>query len=166
MSQTIGHFFGSGVVVPGYGILLNDEISDMERKPGHPNSVGAGRRPVANMAPTIAFQGRPRIALGTPGTVRIFPALTCVLSNMMHLGMNLEQAVAAGRCHWEDGRAFLEGDLPAEVRARVRELWGGPLDERRARDLFFGGVHAAEITVDGTIVGVADPRREGVAVGL
>lgn len=166
MSQTIGHFFGSGVVVPGYGILLNDDISDMERKPGHPNSIGPSKRAVANMAPTIVFRGRPRIALGTPGTVRIFPALSCVLSNMLHLGMDLEAAVAAGRVHWEDGRAFLEGDIPAEVRARVRELHAGPLDERRARDLFFGGVHAIEVTQDGTVVGVADPRRDGVALGL
>ncbi len=165
MSQTIGHFFGSGLVVPGYGILLNDDISDMERKPGHPNSVGPSKRPVANMSPTIVFKGRPRIALGTPGTVRIFPAMTCVLSNMLHLGMDLESAVAGGRVHWEDGRAFLEGDIPAEVRSRVRVLYGGALDERRARDLFFGGVHAVEITEDGTIVGVADPRRDGVALG-
>lgn len=167
MSQTIGHFFGSGVVVPGRGILLNDDISDMERKPGHPNSVGPSKRPVANMSPTIVFRGgRPRIALGTPGTVRIFPALTCVLSNMLYSGMDLEHAVAAGRIHWEDGRGFLEGDIPADVRARVRELYGGPIDERRSRDLFFGGVHAAEIAENGTIIGVADPRRDGVALGL
>jgi len=166
MSQTIGHFFGSGVVVPGYGILLNDDISDMERKPGHPNSVGPSKRAVTNMAPTILFQGRPRIALGTPGTVRIFPALTCVLQNMLYGAMDLERAVSAGRVHWEEGRGFLEGDIPPEIRSRVRELYGGPLDERRPRDLFFGGVHAVEITTDGTIVGVADPRRDGVALGL
>jgi gamma-glutamyltranspeptidase/glutathione hydrolase len=167
MSQTIGHFFGSGVVAQGYGILLNDDISDMERKPGHPNSIGPGKRSVANMAPTIVFkQGRPRLALGTPGSVRIYPAMAQVIGNVLHQGMDLERAVAAGRIHWEDNRFFFEGDLPDEVRARAKRELDQPVDERRKQDLFFGGVHAVEIQDDGTIVGVADPRREGVALPL
>jgi gamma-glutamyltranspeptidase/glutathione hydrolase len=167
MSQTIGHFFGSGVVAQGYGILLNDDISDMERKPGHPNSIGPNKRSVANMAPTIVFkQGRPRLALGTPGSVRIFPAMAQVVGNVLHQGMDLEQAVAAGRIHWEDNRFFFEGDLSDEVRARAKKELDQPVDERRKQDLFFGGVHAVEIQDDGTIVGVADPRREGVALPL
>jgi len=167
MSQTIGHFFGSGVVAQGYGILLNDDLSDMERRPGHPNSIGPNKRSVANMAPTIVFrQGRPRLALGTPGSVRIFPAMAQVIGNVLHQGMDLEQAVAAGRIHWEDNRFFFEGDLPDEARARARRELDQPVDERRKQDLFFGGVHAVEIQDDGTIVGVADPRREGVALPL
>lgn len=167
MSQTIGHFFGSGVMAQGYGVLLNDDISDMERKPGHPNSIGPNKRSVANMAPTIVFRnGRPRLALGTPGSVRIFPAMSQVIGNVLHKGMGLEQAVAEGRIHWEDNRFFFEGDLPDEVRARAKKELDQPVDERRKQDLFFGGVHAVEILDDGTIVGVADPRREGVALGL
>ncbi len=167
MSQTLGHFFGSGVVAQGYGILLNDDLSDMERKPGHPNSVGPSKRSVANMAPTIVFkQGRPRLALGTPGSVRIYPAMAQVIGNVLHQGMDLEQAVAAGRIHWEDNRFFFEGDLPDDVRARAKRELDQPVDERRKQDLFFGGVHAVEIQDDGTIVGVADPRREGVALPL
>ena len=167
MSQTIGHFFGAGVVTPGYGILLNDDISDMERKPGHPNSVAPNKRPVANMAPTIVFKnGRPRLALGTPGSVRIFPALAQVIGNVLHQGMDLERAVAAGRIHWEDNRFFFEGDLDQAVRDRAKKELDQPVDERRKQDLFFGGVHAVEILDDGTIVGVADPRREGVALPL
>jgi gamma-glutamyltranspeptidase/glutathione hydrolase len=166
-SQTIGHFFGSGVVVEGLGIVLNDDISDMERKPGHPNSVGPNKRSVANMAPTIVFRdGKPRLALGTPGSLRIFPAMAEVIGNVLFQGMELEGAVAAGRIHWEEGRFFFEGDIPAEVRARAKQELDEPVDERRAQDLFFGGIHAVEITDDGTIIGVADPRREGVAVPL
>jgi gamma-glutamyltranspeptidase/glutathione hydrolase len=167
MSQTIGHFFGSGVMAQGYGVLLNDDISDMERKPGHPNSIGPNKRSVANMAPTIVFRnGRPRLALGTPGSVRIFPAMAQVIGNVLHRKMDLEQAVAAGRIHWEDNRFFFEGDLADDVRARAKKELDQPVDERRKQDLFFGGVHAVEIQEDGTIIGVADPRREGVALGL
>jgi len=80
--------------------------------------------------------------------------------------MGLEQAVAEGRIHWEDNRFFFEGDLSDEVRARAKKELDQPVDERRKQDLFFGGVHAVEILEDGTIVGVADPRREGVALPL
>jgi gamma-glutamyltranspeptidase/glutathione hydrolase len=167
VSQTIAHFFGSGVVAPGYGILLNDDISDMERKPGFPNSIGPNRRPVTNMAPTTVFkEGRPRLSLGTPGSVRIFPAMAQVIGNVLFQGMDLERAVAAGRVHWEENRFFFEGDLDPEVRARAKRELDQPVDERRKQDLFFGGVHAVEILEDGTIVGVADPRREGVALPL
>jgi gamma-glutamyltranspeptidase/glutathione hydrolase len=167
MSQTIGHFFGSGVVVPGWGILMNDDISDMDRRPGGRNSVGPSRRSVSNMAPTIAFRGgRPWLALGTPGSLRIFPAMAQVLANVLLHGFDLERAVAAGRIHWEDGTLWLEGDIDAEVRRKVREAWKGRVVERRARDLFFGGVHAVSIDSDGTVTGVADPRRDGVALGL
>lgn len=167
VSQTIGHFFGSGVVAEGCGILLNDDISDMERKPGHPNSIGPNRRSVANMAPTTVFQGgRLRFAVGTPGSLRIFPALARVIANMLFESMGLEQAVASGRIHWEDNRFFFEGDIDPETRARAGRELDQPVDERRSKDLFFGGVHGIEILEDGAIVGVADPRREGVAVGL
>jgi gamma-glutamyltranspeptidase/glutathione hydrolase len=167
MSQTIGHFFGSGVVAQGYGVLLNDDLSDMERFPGHPNSISANKRSVANMAPTIVFRnGKPRLALGTPGSVRIFPAMAQVIGNVVHGGMDLERAVAAGRVHWEEGRYFFEGDIPEEDRARAKRTLDEPVSERRRQDLFFGGVHAVEVLEDGTIVGVADPRREGVALPL
>jgi gamma-glutamyltranspeptidase/glutathione hydrolase len=167
MSQTIGHFFGAGVVVPGWGILLNDDISDMDRRPGGRNSVGPSRRPVSNMAPTIVFRdGKPWLALGTPGSLRIFPAMAQVLANALLYGFDLEQSVAAGRLHWEDETLWLEGDIDGGIRKRVRDAWKGRVVERRPRDLFFGGVHAISIDPDGTITGVADPRRDGVALGL
>ncbi|MBI4564550.1 MAG: gamma-glutamyltransferase [Planctomycetes bacterium] len=167
LSQTIGHFFGSGVVAPGWGILLNDDISDMSRRGGGRNSVGPWRRAVSNMAPTIVFRdGRPWLALGTPGSLRIFPALTQVIANILYFGFDLERAVAAGRVHWEDETLWLEGDLPPEIRAEVRASWPGNVVERRAQDLFFGGVHAVSIDAKRTVTGVADPRRDGVALGL
>jgi gamma-glutamyltranspeptidase/glutathione hydrolase len=167
MSQTIGHFFGSGVVAQGYGVLLNDDIADMERKPDHPNSIAPNKRSVSNMAPTVVFrEGKPRLALGTPGSVRIFPALSQVIGNVLFQGMNLEEAVAAGRIHWEENRFFFEGDIDPSIRARAKRELDQPVDERRPQDLFFGGVHGVEVLQDGTIVGVADPRREGVALPL
>jgi gamma-glutamyltranspeptidase/glutathione hydrolase len=167
MSQTIGHFFGSGVVAEGFGVLLNDDLSDMERRPGHPNSIGPNKRSVSNMAPTAVFRkGKPRLAVGTPGSLRIFPALAQVIGNVLFQEMDLQQAVKAGRVHWEDNRFYFEGDIDPIARARARLELDQPVDERRAQDLFFGGVHGVEILEDGTIVGVADPRRDGVALAV
>ena len=106
------------------------------------------------------------LALGTPGSLRIFPALAQVIGNVLFQGMDLQRAVAAGRIHWENNRFFFEGDIDPEIRARARQELDQPVDERRSQDLFFGGVHALEVLGDGTITGVADPRREGVAVPL
>ncbi len=166
MSQTIGHFFGSAVMVPGHGIVLNNDISDMERSPGLPNSIGPSKRPVANMAPTILFANEKKIALGSPGSLRIFPALTCVLDRLLYQGMGLEEAIRAARIHWEEGSAFLEGDFAPEVHQQVSERFPGPVVKRRVQDLFFGGVHAVEKSENGNLLGVADPRRDGVALGL
>jgi hypothetical protein len=113
----------------GYGVLLNDDISDMERFPGHPNSIGPNKRSVANMAPTIVFKnGKPRARVGTPGSVRIFPALAQVIGNMLFQGMDLEKAVAAGRVHWEDNRVLLRG------RHRRGDPREGEADARPAGD--------------------------------
>lgn len=162
-SQTIGHFFGSGLVVPGTGILLNDDLTDMDPRPGRPNSIDAGKRPVANMAPTIVERGgRPAFALGTPGATRIFPALSQVIANVIGYGMSLEAAVAAPRVHWEAGTVWVEGGIPAEAVAAARKALSEPVEQRGCNDLYFGGVHAVAFQ-DGRIVGVADPRRDGVA---
>jgi gamma-glutamyltranspeptidase/glutathione hydrolase len=119
------------------------------------------------MAPTIVFRGdRPRLALGTPGSVRIFPAMAQVIGNVLFEGMDFEAAVAAGRIHWEENRYFFEGDIDHGIRERAKRELDHPVDERRKQDLFFGGVHGVEILTDGTIMGVADPRREGVAEGI
>jgi gamma-glutamyltranspeptidase/glutathione hydrolase len=164
-SQTIGHFFGAGLVVRG--VVLNDDLSDCDRSPGRPNSIQPGRRTVSNMAPTLVFRdGRPWLALGTPGSLRIFPAMTQVLANAILFGMNLEQAVAAGRIHWEEGTVYLEGHISGADRLKARTLIAGRVVDRGPMDLFFGGVHAVEVLPDGTVVGVADPRRDGVAIGL
>lgn len=166
-SQTIQHFFGSGMVVPGAGILINDDLTDMSPRPGTATSIEPGRRAMANMAPTIAaLSGRPLLALGTPGSHRIFPVLSQVICNVIGYGMDLEEALEAPRVHWEKGTGFLEGGIPPRVIEEVRARAGCPVTVTPKHDLFFGGVHAAMVRGDGTIEGAADPRRDGVAIGV
>jgi gamma-glutamyltranspeptidase/glutathione hydrolase len=165
-SQTIGHFFGSGIAVPGTGIVINDDITDMNNRPGTPNSIDAGRRPISNMAPTlVAKGGKPFVALGTPGSFRIFSCLSQVVGNAIGYGMGLEAAVADPRVHWEGGTLFIEGGIDPKVIEEVKQRAGMHVDVRGPVDLFFGGVHAAAMDEQG-ILGVADPRRDGVALAL
>lgn len=165
-SQTVGHFFGSGITVPGYGVVVNDDLTDMSNRPGTPNSIDASRRPISNMAPTlVAKGGKPFFALGTPGSFRIFSCLSQVVCNVIGYGMGLEAAVADPRAHWEAGTLFLEGGIDPGVIEQVKLKAGMPVDVRGPLDLFFGGVHAAAME-GSTVLGVADPRRDGVAVGI
>ncbi len=166
MASTLQHFFGSGIMLKGRGLLINNDISDVDRFPGRANSIGANKRSVANMAPTVAFKDGPRFILGTPGGPRIFPAMACVISRLLYDKMELEEAILAGRMHWEKEKGFVEGDIPEDIRARVKELYPGTLVERAKQDLFFGGMSAIQVLDDGTKVGVADPRRAGAPAGL
>lgn len=165
-SQTIGHFFGSGVVVRGWGIVLNDDITDMAPRPDHPNSISANRRSVANMNPMIvARAGRPWVAMGTPGSRRITAALSQVTVNLIAYGQELASAVAQPRLHWEAGTLYLEGGFAeAEIEA-ARRIVSSRIVRRGPLDLYFGGIHAAAIE-GRTVIGVADPRRDGVALAI
>ncbi len=151
-------------MVPGWGLLLGDDLSEMSRQPGHPNSVGPRRRAVTNMAPTMVFRdGRPVLAMGSPGFHRIISAQVQTLINMVHRGENLAEAVARPRVHAQDDTIFLEGDLPPAVIETIRRRVPGRVKVRRARDPYFGGIHAVRFDGD-TLEGVADPRRDGVAL--
>jgi gamma-glutamyltranspeptidase/glutathione hydrolase len=118
----------------------------MAKSPEHPNSVAPRRRPVTNMAPTMVFRrGAPVIALGSPGFHRIVSAQVQMLVNLLAHGMTPEAAIAAPRVHFEQGQAFIEGK------------------NRPSNDPYFGGIHAIHFGPRGP-VGLADPRREGVAM--
>jgi gamma-glutamyltranspeptidase/glutathione hydrolase len=162
LTQTHTHFFGSGFVPPGTGLLLNDDLAEMSKTPGGPNSVRPRRRPISNMAPTMVFRdGRPILAMGSPGFYRIISAQTQMLLNLVHHRLSAADAVARPRVHGEDGKIFLEGHHAADVIEQVRRRATRPVVVRPRLDPFFGGIHAIHFGPDGP-VGIADPRRDGV----
>ncbi|MBI5692472.1 MAG: gamma-glutamyltransferase [Verrucomicrobia bacterium] len=166
LTQTINLFFASGVVVPGYGILLNDEMDDFMPVPGNANSIAPGKRPASSMSPTIVLKdGRPFLSLGSPGSARIITALPQILMNVIDHRMDLQQAINAPRAHCMGGAIEVESRIPETVRAELQSR-GHKLSVRGAVDLHFGGAQAVMIEPgSGRLLGAADPRRDGVAAG-
>jgi gamma-glutamyltranspeptidase/glutathione hydrolase len=117
------------------------------------------------MAPTIILQKDGTVtALGTGGSNRIRSAILQVAVNLLDHGMDLERAVEAARLHVErGGKVSFEPGLPEgaeeSLLASAPEAHAWP-----ARNLFFGGVHAARRHANGGVEGAGDPRRQGVAV--
>ncbi len=120
MTQTINEGFGCKVVAPGTGLLLNNNMALFDPHPGMSNSVGSNRRMLSSNAPTIVTRnGDPHIALGTPGGVRIFPAVLQALVNLIDHGMTLQEAVEAPRV-WTQGQELeVEPAIPQTVRTRL-----------------------------------------------
>ena len=95
---TIEQIGGSGMVVPGRGFLLNNELTDFDPTPGLANSPGPGKRPRSSMSPSIVFSGgRPVLALGSPGGSTIITTVLQLLVNQVDFGMSLPDAIAAPR---------------------------------------------------------------------
>jgi gamma-glutamyltranspeptidase/glutathione hydrolase len=124
LTQTLLSRFGSKVVLPGTGILMNNGILWFDPRPGRPNSIAPGRRPLANMCPVIVRRDRaPWFALGASGGRRIMPAVAQVLSFLVDYGMTLEEAFHQPRLDVSgEGRAILDDRLPAEVERAVAAL--------------------------------------------
>jgi gamma-glutamyltranspeptidase/glutathione hydrolase len=164
MTQTINQAFGSKVTVPGTGILLNDTMALFDPHPGQPNSVAGGRRMVSSMSPTIiSKEGRPFMALGTPGGVRIFPSVLQAIINVIDHGMSLPEAVEAPRV-WSQGQELeIEPAIPAEVR-QLLTARGHSLLEVSA---VAGGMNGVMFDQErGLMTGAACWRADGTPIGL
>lgn len=164
MTQTINEAFGSKVTVPGTGILLNNTMALFDPHPGHPNSVAPGRRMVSSMSPTIITQdGRPFMALGTPGGVRIFPSILQAIVNVIDHGMTLQEAVEAPRV-WTQGQELeVEEAIPDPVR-RELSARGHSLLEVTAVAGGMNGIMFDQAT--GLMTGAACWRADGSPTAL
>ncbi len=148
---------GSGVVVPGTGIHLNNMLGELDLA----GASRPGERLTSMMAPSIVLaQGAPRLVLGSAGSARLRGAILQVVARVVAEGASVEQAVDAPRVHAEAGVVHCEDAgaadaLEAEGRAVVR--W-------RDRNLYFGGVSAVERRRDGALAAAGDPRRGGAGM--
>lgn len=166
ITKSINYFFGSGVVVPGTGIIMNDHMDDFIPKPGSANSVQPGKRPLSSMSPTLVLdpQGRSFMTLGAPGATRIFPTVAQVISDVIDHKMPIQQAIMAPRYfQMASGALNVEGRTSFNTIEALKKL-GHTVTVRGDWDPYFGGVQAVLYDYNaGVLFGGADPRRDGQA---
>jgi gamma-glutamyltranspeptidase / glutathione hydrolase len=161
-SVTCSNGSGSGVVVPGTGVHLNNMLGEQDLNPFGFHRHEPGRRIPSMMAPTVVLRaGEPEVALGAAGSNRIRSAVLQTLLGVVDLGLEAEEAVARPRIHLEDARVDAEPGVDEDALAQL-ESRGYEVQHWRERNLFFGGVQAvARDPQTGELSGGGDPRRGG-----
>jgi gamma-glutamyltranspeptidase/glutathione hydrolase len=153
---------GSGVLVPGTGVILNNMLGEEDLNPLGFHAIAPGRRVPSMMAPTVVLRdGEIELGLGSAGSNRIRSAILQTIVRAVEQGMSAGEAVRAPRLHFEQGVVQAEPGIDEEALARV-EARGMPVLRRPAINLFFGGTQAVARERDtGRLSGGGDPRRGG-----
>ncbi len=170
--QSLFNAYGSGVVVPGTGVVLQNRGRHFSTDPSHPNALAPRKRPFHTLTATVVTEGdRPLLGFATMGGNGQAMFHVQVLTNVLDYGMDMQEAIERPR--FLIG-AFLPGDaddtihverrVPARVLAALRRR-GHRV--RPAPPLFYKAGHAHGVVVrDGTLMGGADPRGDGLALGF
>jgi gamma-glutamyltranspeptidase/glutathione hydrolase len=160
-SMTTSNGEGSGYLVPGTGIMLNNMMGEDDLHPEGFHASPPGIRVASMMSPSLLLHNdEVRLVLGSGGSKRIRSALLQVVSNVIDFGLNAVEAVQAPRLHWDGACAQIEPGFEQAALRALEERW--PVNLWKVPDVYFGGVHA--VTPYGE--GAADPRRGGCASTL
>ncbi len=161
-SVTCSNGSGSGVLVPGTGVILNNMLGEEDLNPLGFHAIAPGRRVPSMMAPTVVLRdGEIELGLGSAGSNRIRSAIVQTVVRAVELGMGAGDAVRAPRLHFEAGVVQAEPGIDEAALARL-EARGLPVLRRPRPNLFVGGVQAvARDPVTGVLSGGGDPRRGG-----
>lgn len=166
-TNTINYFFGSGVFVPEYGIMLNNEMDDFSKDPASVNAPEPGKRPLSSMSPTLVLdpKGRPFMAVGSAGATRIITALAQIIMNVVDHGMKMDEAIEQLRIYQlATGNLFYERGIDPAVLVGLERL--GHKLTGADKSGTFGTAQGILFDPDaGIMYGGADSRRLGVAVG-
>ncbi len=177
VTTTVNGYLGSAVTVRGAGFVMNNEMNDFAVNPGEPNAFGLvqgevnaiepGKRMLSSMSPTIVVdpEGRTELVTGTPGGATIITTVYQMVSNHVDFGMAVGTSVNAPRFHHQNlpdeveyERNGLADSVVAELQRRGHEM----VEE----DGYSGDVESIYIAPDGTLIGAADARRGGSALGI
>jgi len=152
---------GSGVIVPGTGVWMNNMLGEADLSVG-PRTPGV--RLTSMMAPSIALgPAGPRLVVGSAGSARLRGAIMQIVVNVVGRGLGVREAIDRPRLHVDEPRVHLEGGFdPAE--AALLAARGDEVVQWPGRNLYFGGAAAVELLPDGTLAAAGDPRRGGEGV--
>lgn len=163
LTYTLGYSFGSGLVVPGTGIILDNQMRNFSiRDPDvHANRMEPGKRVVSTMTPTMVFDGDDRLFLvtGTPGGSRIHNVILQLIVNTVDYGMNIAEATHAPRIYqaWREPELGVERGVGADS-LRLLEAMGHEIEIQQTM-----GSTQSIMLGEGLLYGAADPRRPGAA---
>jgi gamma-glutamyltranspeptidase/glutathione hydrolase len=161
-SVTCSNGTGSGMLAPGTGVHVNNMLGEEDLNPLGFHALPPGRRLTSMMAPTLVLRdGELEAGLGSAGSNRIRSAILQVILRLVADGLPVQDAVDAGRLHFEEGVVQAEPGVDEAALARLEER-GIAVARWRRKNLFFGGAHAvARDPQSGEFRGGGDPRRGG-----
>ena len=179
ITATVNTTFGSKVIIPGTGVVMNNEMDDFSIQPGVPNAFGLvgaeanavapGKRPLSSMSPTIVLRGgEPVMTLGAAGGPKIITQVVLAIVNHLDRELELPEAVAAPRIHhqWRPDQLFVEKRLEDDLVERLR-LLGHDVEVLESAGVTQAIGAVQEAGEGGRLfVGVHDPRVPGSAAGL
>jgi gamma-glutamyltranspeptidase/glutathione hydrolase len=170
LTQSIETVYGSKAAARGLGFLYNNYMMDFEYGvPSHPFYLRPNAVPWATVAPTLLFNDNDIwLAVGSPGSERIFSSIAQFLMHMIDEGYSLDEAMRAPRLHCSlGGRVSLEAArFPSEL-IDTLENRGYRIDKREPFSFYLGALHAVMKKHDGSgFQGIAEIRRDGTAAGL
>lgn len=167
LTQTINHFFGSCLVPPGTGFILNNQMDDFSMDPESANAAAGGKVPLSCMSPTFLLRdGKPFAVLGSPGGTRIISSVVQVISKLADHGMDIDSAIASPRFGDDDTNKIIYESRIFEETIEELEAMGHPVKSFPEWDRVMGAVNAVVYLPDGRLKGAADPRRDGLAMGI
>ncbi|EZZ23077.1 hypothetical protein U937_00398 [Staphylococcus aureus Sau 74] len=164
-TTSIGMIYGSGITIPGYGVLLNTTMDGFDVVAGGINEIAPYKRPLSNMAPTIVMHhGKLILTVGAPGAISIIASVAQTLINVLVFGMDIQQAIDEPRIYsshpnrieWEP--QFSQSTILALI-ARGHAMEHKP-------DAYIGDVHGLHVDLNTRDAsGGADDTREGTVMG-
>jgi gamma-glutamyltranspeptidase/glutathione hydrolase len=163
-TSTIEQIAGSAIAVPGYGFLLNNELTDFDPVPPadgtpDPNLPAGGKQPRSSMSPTIVLRhGRPMLAVGSPGGATIITTVLQILLNRIDFAMSLPDAIAAPRASQRNGaKTDAEPSFTAQYGTELQNRFGQSFNPTAE----IGAATGIEFLGRGRLEAVAEPVRRG-----
>jgi gamma-glutamyltranspeptidase/glutathione hydrolase len=162
-SLTTSNGSGSGVMIPGTGVMMNNMLGEEDLNPEGFYNWPTNQRISSMMAPAILqFKDGKKVVLGSGGSNRIRTAILQVLLNLIDEEMVLKKSIQAPRIHFENDFLNIEEGFSGEGMGQLMEKYPNHKVWEKG-NLFFGGVHAVAVE-DGIFSGFGDPRRGGVSI--
>lgn len=162
-TTSIGMIYGSGITIPGYGVLLNTTMDGFDVISGGINEIEPHKRPLSNMAPTIITEnGKPIMEVGAPGAISIIASVVQTIINVLDFGMSIQEAIDEPRIYTSNP-SRIEWEPKFDQTLILKLIAKGHAFEHRP-DPYIGDVHGLQFLENG-VIGGADNTREGTVAG-